>query len=116
MRPPENINASEEKDKMEKNRYCTKCKHVFKVNDLAPDSFRCPYCGHVITPFEDNTFQTFGLLGTKKGCGCLIVAIIVLFILFVILGGKSDGSASKGHKQTENVSAAPANGSRDGAR
>lgn len=83
---------------MEKTRYCTKCKNVFKVNDLAPDSFRCPYCGHVITPYEDSTFQTFGLLGTKKGCGCLLVIILLVVLFLIFAGGKSNNAAPKTEK------------------
>ena len=98
------IKKSRETEKMEKTRYCKKCQKLFKVNDLAPDSFRCPYCGHVITPFEASTFETFGIFGTKKGCcGCLIVIVIAFVILMLcaaVQGENSNGSTPENRTQT----------------
>lgn len=80
---------------MEKDRYCTKCKRIFRVSVFAPDAFRCPYCGHVVTPLEDSICQQFGILGimlcTKKGCGCLLI-VILLFFLYFAFKGCSSGS------------------------
>ena len=78
------------------------------VNTLAPNSFRCPHCGHQITMFECFILDNFGALGlfivTRKGCcGCLIV-IVIAFVLLVlggaVRGKNSNGSTPENRTQT----------------
>jgi DNA-directed RNA polymerase subunit RPC12/RpoP len=65
-------------------KYCRKCKKTWNPHLHDSDS-ECPHCGHRMTFKESFETQFFGQMGLK-GCGCLILLVILVIILLPFLG------------------------------